>query len=171
MNIYGKYIKLSVFQDNDITNEYIGWLNDDEIVKYSNQRFLEHTKKTSKIYLESFHSSDNLFFSIKTLEDNISIGTITIYINKNHKTADIGILIGKKSCWGKGMGLDAWNTCITWLFDKKNIRKITAGTLDLNLGMISIMKKSGMQQEAVRSKQEYCNGDNRDILYFSKFND
>jgi RimJ/RimL family protein N-acetyltransferase len=96
---------------------------------------------------------------------------MTIYINKNHKTADIGILIGKKSCWGKGMGLDAWNTCITWLFDKKNIRKITAGTLDLNLGMISIMKKSGMQQEAVRSKQEYCNGDYRDILYFSKFND
>lgn len=167
----GTKTKINSFKESDITDEYIAWLNDEVVVQFSNQRFLNHTKESSLKYFNTFQNSDNNFLSIKSTFNNKQIGTLTTYFNKHHNTVDIGILIGDKNTWGLGFGLDAWMATMNWLMKKKKIRKITAGTLDLNLGMISIMKKSGMQQEAVRSKQEYCNGDYRDILYFSKFND
>ena len=167
----GKITLMKTFIHSDITDKYIRWLNDKEVVKYSNQRFQEHTKETSLSYLKNFKNSQNNFFSIKSIDSKENIGTITTYINVNHSTADIGILIGDKSTWGKGFGLDAWKATMDWLTNEKKIRKITAGTLSINYGMINIIKKSGMKHDGARLRQELCDGKYRDMMYFATFND
>ena len=62
-NQYGSKIYLTLFELQDITPEYIGWLNDQEVVKFSNQRFFKHTHKTSVNYLKSFEGTSNLFLA------------------------------------------------------------------------------------------------------------
>ena len=41
--IDGGIVSLRPFQEADISNTFVSWLNDEEIVKYSSQRFLNHT--------------------------------------------------------------------------------------------------------------------------------
>ena len=96
---------------------------------------------------------------------------MTVYAVKQHGTADIGILIGNKSNWGKGYGLDAWKTLSDWLISTCNIRKITAGTLAKNIGMKKIFEHSGMHQEGSRIAQELVDGIPMEVIYFARFRD
>ena len=169
LTIKGKFVTLSNFQENDISKEYLSWLNNKEIVKYSNQRFINHNLLSSKKYLKSFTGSKNLFFAIKLNENNQMIGTMTAYFSF-HNTVDVGIMIGEKSLWGKGFGKDAWNTLLLWLEKEINVRKITAGTLASNLGMLKLMEGSGMTHEATKKNHEMLNNQPEDVLYFCKFN-
>ncbi|EAT59816.1 GNAT family N-acetyltransferase [Chlorobium ferrooxidans] len=165
----GEKVLLRLFTPADINEVYIGWLNDPEVVRYSNQRFHRHDAESSRRYLATFSDTDNLFMSIHALSDNRQIGTMTAYRFRHHGTVDVGIMIGDRSVWGKGYGQDAWNTFTGWLLSQKEIRKLTAGTSALNYGMIKLMERSGMTFEAVRKAQEIFDGQAADILYYAKF--
>jgi ribosomal-protein-alanine N-acetyltransferase len=166
----GNKTLLKPFLAADINNEYIGWLNDQNIMKFSNQRFFVHNLKSCLGYLASFEGTDNLFIAIRRLSDDKLIGTLTAYFAKNHGTVDVGIMIGNSSLWGMGFGLDAWTTMINWLLGRKDIRKLTAGTLASNLAMIKLMEHSGMVLEATRKSQEIFEGRPEDMLHYAKFN-
>ena len=168
-SITGNITILESFQESDISDDYISWLNDKKIVRYSNQRFITHNWETSKNFLDSFENSPNYFFKISDKENLQSIGTITLYVNPNHGTADIGILIGNIDYWNGGYGFDAWNSLMRWAFCDLSIRKITAGTLGSNIGMQRIMEKSGMMLEGRKMRQEIVEGIEEDILFYAKF--
>lgn len=167
--LVGRKVLLRPFQQSDITSEYISWLNDPDVVRYSNQRFVTHTELSCLKYLETFLNTSNLFFSVRTKADDLAVGTMTAYVSVPHGTADIGILIGQKSVWGTGVGQDAWDTLLNWLIDQRRVRKVTAGTLSSNKAMIVIMERSGMHREAVRPKQEMLDGEPVDLHYYGKF--
>lgn len=165
----GDKILLRPFTAFDIDDAYIGWLNDPDVVRFSNQRFLRHDRESCLHYLASFEGTANLFMSACRLTDDRPIGTLTAYVSGHHGTVDVGIMIGDKSVWGVGYGQDAWDTLANWLLGREDIRKLTAGTLACNYGMIKLMERSGMRLEAVRKAQEIVEGRPVDILYYAKF--
>lgn len=169
VQLSGRKVLLRPFLQSDITPEYISWLNDPEVVRHSNQRFVLHTESSCRAYLDSFRNTPNLFLSVRTLTDNLFIGTMTAYVSLPHGTVDIGILIGQKSMWGSGIGQDAWDTLLNWFIEHRRIRKVTAGALSSNKAMIRIMERSGMRREAIRPKQELLDGEPLDICYYGKF--
>ena len=170
-NLSGEKVILKSFAASDITSEYVGWLNDPDVVKYSNQRFYQHTPASCEKYFASFVGTDNLFLKIERKIDGLFLGTMTAYISKPHQTVDIGVMVGRRSVWGAGIGLDAWNTLIEWFFRQESIRKVTAGTLQSNAAMIKLMMRSGFILEAVRPKQELLDGIPQDVLYYGRFRD
>ncbi len=165
----GKKVELRNFTETDITPIYIGWLNDPRVTRFSNQRFLRHNKVSSQANLATFADSDNLFISIRSRADGCAIGTMTAYINRHHKTADIGLLIGETSYWGKGYGQDSWDILGDWLLKEVGIRKLTAGTAAGNTAMVRIMERFGMQHEATRYSQELIDDRAHDVVYYAKF--
>lgn len=162
-------MKLTSFSEEDITDEYVGWLNNPVVTQFSNQRFIEHNHETCRHYLEKFEGSPNLFLSIRRLEDDRAIGTMTAYIAPQHGSADMGILIGDPSVWKRGFGQDAWNTLAEFLLRQPGMRKITCGTLACNEAMIRLAERSGMELEARRAAHELVDGKPVDILYFARF--
>lgn len=167
--IRGSKVSLRLFHKDDITDKYIGWLNDPQVVRFSNQRFITHDRENCLKYLDSFVNTDNLFLSVRRNDTGQAIGTMSAYISRHHSTVDIGILIGELLVWGKGYGQDAWNTLTQWLLTQDSTRKITGGALACNQAMIHIMEHSGMKLEAVKKLQEIVNGVPQDIMYYSKF--
>jgi len=97
----GEKTILRPFEESDITERYLGWLNDPEVVRYSNQRFVAHDRESSVRYLRSFAGTANLFISVLSLDTQYAIGTMTAYVAIHHGTADVGILIGDKSEIGR----------------------------------------------------------------------
>lgn len=165
----GKLVVLRQFTAEDIDDAYIGWLNDTDVVRYSNQRFLHHDRDSCLRYLSSFEGTENYFISVRRLTDDCQVGTLTAYVLKYHGTVDVGIMIGEKAVWGQGYGQDAWDALTNWFLHSFGIRKLTAGTLACNLGMIKLMERSGMHHEATRKEQEIVDAHAVDILYYAKF--
>lgn len=165
--LQGAKVALRPFEAQDITAAYLGWLNDPVTMRLSNQRFRRHDADSSLRYLRSFEGSPNLFLAIDA-KDGRRLGTMTAYISPPHGTADLGILVGERSAWGQGYGLDAWRTLMEGLL-AHGVRKVTAGTLACNHGMLAIFRKSGMREEGRRERQEIVDGAEHDILYYARF--
>ncbi len=166
----GRNIALRPFAASDIGEYYISWLNDPQVVRYSNQRFRQHDRTSSQAYLASFQGSDNLFAAIERKTDGTLIGTMTAYVARHHGTVDVGLMVGERSVWGQGIGQDAWNTLCEWLLrPQSGLRKLTAGAARPNTAMLRIMERSGMQLEAVRREQEIIDGEAVDLLYYARF--
>jgi ribosomal-protein-alanine N-acetyltransferase len=163
------HIKLNHFRLSDIDEQYISWLNDPEVVKYSNQRFRKHSRETCVEYLNSFKSSESIFLSITHKKSEDSIGTMTVYFSSNHQTADIGIMLGNKSYWNQGLGEEAWSTVMEFLLKKAKVRKVTGGTLSCNKGMMRIFEKLDMSLDGVRKDHEVIDGKFFDMFHFAKF--
>jgi [ribosomal protein S5]-alanine N-acetyltransferase len=170
-SLLGEKIFLRPFTITDISPAYISWLNDPIVMRYSNQRFVHHTEESCRRYFDSFTNTENLFISVRTKIDDLAVGTMTAYVSLHHETADIGIMIGCRSVWCTGIGQDAWNTILNWFIDRRQIRKITAGTMRSNQAMINLMERSGMKLEAIRPKQELLDGIPQDILLYGKLSD
>ena len=157
------------FNPSDITDEYISWLNDGEVVKYSGQRFLSHDQASAVRYLDSFAGTCNLFLIITDSVTGESIGTLTVYRQLHHRVADVGIMIGNRRFWGQGLGLASWMLVISFLVNELGVRKVTAGTIRSNKPMLAIMKNSGMRCEAVLPGQQLLNGEPEDVLLYAKY--
>lgn len=169
MNLITPRLRLRAFQAIDINDTYIGWLNDTQVTRYSNQRFRCHTAESCSVYLAGFQQSFNSFLLIERLVDHLPIGTATVYRNNWHGTADIGLMLGERSCWGQGFGSEAWQALLEAVLMEDGMRKVTGGTARLNIAMVRIMEQSGMVLEAVRPRQELIDDQQVDLLYYSRF--
>lgn len=165
----GEQILLKPFRVRDISPEYVGWLNDPLVVKYSNQRLTTHSAESCKAYLASFNGTPNRFIKIEQKDGGRFVGTMTAYVSVPHRTVDVGILIGCPSIWGKGLGQDSWDTLLRWLLNQSSVRKVTAGAMRCNEAMVKIMERSGMVLEAVRPQQELLDGVPQDLVYYGIF--
>lgn len=168
-SLHGNRVLLRPFSKSDITSTYISWLNDPAVVQFSNQRFLVHDYSSCNTYLSNFGGSPNIFFAIIDIKSQETIGTMTVYRSLQHETADLGIMIGNRSVWGQGYGKESFALLAESLITNPNIRKITAGCLSRNIGMVEVMKHAGLQIEATRYGQELLDGKPEDILYYARF--
>lgn len=167
--LQGRRVALRPFGTADLTPAYVAWLNDPEVIRYSNQRFRRHDAASCAAYLATFDGSDNLFLAIDGLAEARVVGTMTAYRNRHHGTVDVGIMVGDRGVWGRGYGLEAWVLLADWLLGAGGMRKLTCGTLACNRAMRSIAERSGMRLEATRRAQEIVAGEPQDILYYARF--
>lgn len=147
------------------TQEHVNWLNDQEVVRYSEQRHSFHTLPTQTAYLAAI-PTDSHIWVIK--RDNSDIGTLTAYIDHHNGVANMGIMIGDRSAWGKGYGAEAWKAVMDWLF-AGGIRKIECGCMSANRPMWRLAEKCGMRMEAVKFDHFILDGEPADMFCFRKF--
>lgn len=154
--IYLRDIKLT-----DVNKDYCKWVNDLEVNQFLETRFKKWTIKKLKNYVNKIkNNSDYLFLAIILKNGNRHIGNMKLGpINRIHKFADIGILIGEKSFWGKGFATEAIKLVVDYAFNKLNLHKLTAGAYSNNPGSIKAFKKAGFLVEGIRKKQCFYNGD------------
>lgn len=166
--IEGASLKLRPFTGADISPAYLGWLNDPEVTRFSNQRFHRHDAESAQAYLAGFAGGPGLFLLVTEQGSGRPVGTLTAHVQPHHGTADMGILIGARDCWGRGYGLEAWMLLQRWLFDGRGLRKVTCGTSAANLAMQRIAERAGLQLEGRRCAQEIIDGAPVDILLYGR---
>ena len=148
----------------DTIEKVVNWLNDPAVVRYSEQRHHAHTPESQRAYvLEMLYP--NKYMEI--WHDNELVGTVSAHIDEHNQVANLGILIGKEH-WRKGYGLEAWEGFSNYLL-KNGIRKIEAGAMEFNTGMIKIFEKSGMQPEAALLNHFLLNGRAIDMLQYARY--
>jgi RimJ/RimL family protein N-acetyltransferase len=139
-------VTIKNFAESHLTEEYVSWLNDPEVVKFSEQRHILHTLDSCSEYFAAKKRSDDYFLAVEhCLGDvNVHVGNIGVSVDSINRAADLSIMIGNKQYWNGGYGSRAWTMTMRHLLNVLGFRIVTAGTMATNEPMISLMKKSGM---------------------------
>ena len=154
-------LKLINFTRKFVTKEYISWLNDKSLTKYSRLRLKKNTKKDAFKYLASMEN--NLYFAITY--NNEHVGNVAAYVDKYNLCADLSILLKKQ---GLGYGLNSLKLLIKKLKQKK-IRKITCSTMIINKPMIKLCLNLNMKLEYIKKKQLKFKHKFVDLVGYYKF--
>lgn len=147
--IFSERLQFRTLIKEDVSERYLGWLNDPEVNRYLETRFITQTRDACERFvsdMEKDHTS-HLFgiFDKATLEHigNIKLG----FINSYYQSAQLSLFIGEKSYWGKGYATEAIRCITQWGLDTLNLERIEAGCYDSNLGSLRAFLKVGYSVE------------------------
>lgn len=129
----------------------IGWLRDPDVVRFSEQRHAAHTLSSQLRYVNSFTEGSHLW-AIWLVASGEHIGNLSATHDGPNNVADIGVMIGEKKYWGKGLAGEAWREACLWLLNKDGgkVRKLEAGCMKSNLPMVRIIERSAFRLEGER---------------------
>ena len=145
----GDRILLRSVSLDDVNAAYQSWMNDPEVVRYTESRFFAHTLESIQEYVQSVQlDSSSVFLAIVEKSSGQHIGNVKIgHINPVHRSADVGIIIGEKACWGKGYAPEALRLVATLARDSLKLHKLWAGIYATNTGSIQAFAKAGFVSE------------------------
>jgi RimJ/RimL family protein N-acetyltransferase len=151
---------------------YLQWMNDQEVLKYTESRFHPYTKARLREYIRTINKNPDFIFRAITLRDsgrhigNIKLGPV----DWNHRFGDIGIIIGAKDCWGRGYAAESIRLLADFAFSSLKLHKLTAGCYVVNIPSIKAFEKAGFVRECLRPSQYLSDGRYVDLICFGLLN-
>ena len=136
----------------NINKNYFKWVNTKSINRYLEIRHKKQTKSDIKKFILSSNKSKNIYlFGIFVLKNNNHIGNIKLEISSiYHKRAEVGIMIGDKTVWGKGYGSEAILLIEKFAKKKLKLKKLFAGCYEDNIGSKKAFLKAKWKIEGVQ---------------------
>ena len=121
----------------------------------------------NKIYNENIH-----FYAIVLKPNNQHIGNIKLDFHDSiSNVSELGILIGNKNFWGKGIAKDACNLVLDYGFNVLKLRKIFLAVFENNVAAIKLYKSIGFKMEGKLKKHVSINGSYYDKYFMGIFRD
>jgi ribosomal-protein-alanine N-acetyltransferase len=153
-----------------VGDAYVGWLNDPVVNRYLESRFAAHTLESTREFVRAMNeSADNLLLGIRSAQTGGHVGNIKIGpLNRQHGTGEIGILVGERSAWGKGIATAAIRIMCDIARESLALRKVTAGCYASNVGSQRAFEKAGFEVEGIRREQLLCEGVPEDLVLLGK---
>ena len=155
---------------------YIRWLKDNEVVKYLGrpEYFKDVDIEEIHKYYNSIISNKYIkFYAVYFIPDNKFVGTAKISLsnsyNEEYDIADIGIMIGDRNYWGKGLATMILSSISIFAVNSLKVRKLTAGAISENIAVIRSFQKIGFKIEGVLRKKIYLNGEYLDHVLLGCF--
>jgi len=168
----GKQVYLRPLTLEDVTDEYIAWMNDYEIVKYTESRFAGHTRETTENYVEATIKSAAHAFAIIAKDSSKHIGNIKLSgINQHHKYGDVGLIIGVKDYFGRGIATECIRLITDFAFSDLGFHRVWCGIYSLNIGSIKAFQKAGWELYATEPQKYLFEGEYIDGVLMHKIND
>lgn len=164
-------VVLRPFMSHHITDDYIAWLNDPVVVRYSEQRHRHHDRASCERFRRAKTAPGEFFWAVETRQDGHHIGNVTATEDAPNKVAELAIMIGNRAVWGTGLGTEAWAAASEYLLKSAGVRKLVAGTMSTNAAMLSIFRKTAMREDGVRARYFVWEGREIDLLQFTRFSD
>ena len=147
--IQGKRLYLRSIKESDASENYINWLNDTNVNRFLETRFVEQNLKSIITFIEDKNNSVDeyllgIFENKGNHIGNIKIGPIRPY----HSLAEVSIFIGDRSAWGKGYAFESIVMATNFASQHLKLRKLTASMYEDNIGSIRAFSKPGWSIEA-----------------------
>lgn len=169
MLILGKLTHMVPFAERHLYDSaYYQWLHDIDVVRYIGRDELLAGISLSEAedYVKQLLANE--YCSFLAVHDNESgkfIGTAKVnFINelgRKNGIADMGIMLGERDFWGKGMSTDILRSISIYAFDELNARKLSAGAFSLNVAVIRAFIRIGYEidgrlRQQLRVDDGYC---------------
>jgi ribosomal-protein-alanine N-acetyltransferase len=168
-------VELFLLEPSHVSDQYVAWLNDQAINRYLESRFYVHTAQSTRTFVAAIlDSPNNVFFGIRyrppgSAEKSNHVGNIKLGpIDWHHGTGEIGLLIGDRAVWGKGLASTSIRLLCEIAQSSLRLRKLTAGCYASNIGSIRAFEKADFTVEGIRSGQYLIDGHPEDVVLLGR---
>jgi ribosomal-protein-alanine N-acetyltransferase len=148
-----------------VTQAYVDWLNDPEINRFLESRFvLQDISDVRAFVAIQLADPKTLFLGVRSVALNRHVGNIKLGpIDRQHGLGEIGIMIGDRGAWGRGIGADAIRVVVRIAQHELGLRKLTAGCYGSNVGSARAFLNAGFEIEGMRPAHFLLDGRPEDL--------
>jgi RimJ/RimL family protein N-acetyltransferase len=163
-------IECFVLQPAHVTDIYAGWLNDPKVNQYLEIRFVTQDIGSVRAFVASALASEQvLFIGIHSHDLGRHVGNIKLGpIDRRHGLGEVGIMIGDRQAWGRGIGSEAIRCIADIAKHELGLRKLTAGCYASNVGSTRAFQKAGFHVEGLRSQHFLLEGRPEDLILMAR---
>ena len=147
------------------------WKNDEDVFKYLGGGYRPTSISQQEKWIETLteNTLQNQRYIICN-EKNEKVGFIGLYnISQVHRTASLGIYIGEKEEWGKGIASRAYMELENYAKKYLNLRKINLDVVEENVGATKMYEKLGFYVCGRYKEERFINGEYKNLLIMEKF--
>ena len=170
-NLQGSQVYLRPLSLQDVSDDYIAWMNDYEVVKYTESRFMQHTRQSIEDFVRGANNENTHTFAIIAKEGDTHIGNIKLGgINWHHRYADVGLIIGSKEHYGRGIATECIRLVTEYAFKHLVLHKVWCGIYEPNIGSLRAFQKAGWEIYGTEPQKCLFEGQYVDCHYLHKIN-
>jgi RimJ/RimL family protein N-acetyltransferase len=168
MTLEGTKVRLRPVSIDDL-DAIMEWINDNEVTRTLLTGRYPMTRETEKQWIEarSGINPKEVTFTVETLAGEYLGGMSLFRIQEIERTAELGIVIGRKSAWGKGYGTEAMRLLVGYGFSQLNLHLIYLTVLADNPRAAHIYEKIGFVSEGRLRDRVYRDGVYHDLFSMS----
>ena len=143
------------------------WINDEALTATLAQRYPVSLAQESDWIERMSRGQDpsKLTLAICVARDGRHVGNCGLEaIDRDNRTATLGILIGEADFRGKGLGEDAVRALCRYAFDELDLRKIRLDVYAVNPGAEKTYARVGFRREGVLRQEAFRRGKPVDVI-------
>ena len=164
--LLGERVALRALTPADVDGPYLGWFNDPEVCRLNSHHVFPYTRPEALAWVENLAGRRDALVLAITM-DGRHVGNISLQgIDPVSRTAELAIVLGDRSVWGQGIGLEAARLLVDHGFTALNLNRIACGTLAANVAMRRLADRLGMREEGVRRQAAWTDGAYHDIVEY-----
>jgi [ribosomal protein S5]-alanine N-acetyltransferase len=171
LTLTGAKVELREFTRDHLRDPaYLGWLREPAVMGTVNRVEyllpLEFGDVAAYVRKAIANPAEN-FFAIHLRRGGRFVGTLRLFaIDWRARQAEIGIMIGDRRVWGRGLGTDAVRVAATYAIDVLGLERLHAGTPEPNKGMTKAFLNVGFRIEGRLRKHVRLGATTVDRLLF-----
>ena len=164
--LLGERVALRALAPADVDGPYLGWFNDPEVCRLNSHHVFPYTRPEALAWVENLAGRRDALVLAITI-DGRHVGNISLQaIDPVSRSAELAIVLGDRSVWGQGIGLEAARLLVDHGFAALNLNRIACGTLAANVAMRRLAERLRMREEGVRRQAAWTDGAYHDIVEY-----
>jgi len=135
----------------------VKWYNDPRVTQFLGRTTGVSLAEQERWFRDYERKPDEQVFAIEV--DGRHIGNLGFHhVNRVHRKADLGIVIGEPTAWSKGIGTEAIRLALGYAFVALGLNKVSLDVLEDNARAIRTYEKVGFQREGVHREDLFKSG-------------
>jgi RimJ/RimL family protein N-acetyltransferase len=171
--VRGEHVYLRAAERTDVPT-FVRWFNDAETTSFLSMRapMSQAMEETWFARMVEAQGKDEYLFVICQLSDGQPIGNCGLFrVDQVNGNAGIGITIGEKELWGKGLGTDAMLALLDFGFGQLRLERLWLEVYDFNARGRRSYEKCGFVLEGVERHAIFKHGRYVDVQLMSILRD
>jgi ribosomal-protein-alanine N-acetyltransferase len=159
-------VELFLLTPDKVSDAYVAWLADPDVNRYLESRFAVQSRASVEAYVAQLLVSENdIFFGIRDRLNGRHVGNLRLGpINRSHRRAEIGIVVGDRAAWGRGIASNALTVLAAIARLELGLWKLAASCYLANEGSRRAFEKAGFKIEAIRPSDLLLDGEPHDVV-------
>lgn len=152
----------------DVTDAYVGWINDPVTRRYLETRFRTHSRADVEAFVAARETAElEPLFGLFLNDGDVHVGNLKIGpIDPHHRTGPLSYLLGEPSARGRGLATEAVMIGVEIAFRHLGVIKLTAGTYAGNAASARVLSKAGFRTEGRRAEYFAFEGGRADLIEY-----
>ncbi len=135
----------------------VKWFSDPLVIRFLGRNGPVTFAEEERWFRDYERRTDEQIFAIEV--EGLHIGNIGLHkIDRLHRKAEVGIVIGEPTFWSKGYGTEAMESALHYAFGPLSLNKVSLDVLEINERAIRTYERIGFVHEGVHREDVFKDG-------------